>query len=117
MNRATTILKVIALSIVSLVAAIFFWPFAVAGISAFFVSGMRFNRRVSSAFALLAAVCWRLGVGEWPLRIGEGSSTILYLEAFRGIVNWAFASIFVSAFAHWPAKLVEGYRSTAANSA
>ena len=110
-------MKVIVLSAVSLVIAIFLWPFAVAGISAFFVSGMRFNGWVSSVFALLAAVCWRLAVGEWPLQIGEGASTIWYLETFRGIVNWAFASIFVSAFAHWPAKLVEGYRSTATNSA
>lgn len=110
-------LKIVGLSIISLIAAIFLWPFAVAGVSAFFVSGMKFNRAVLAAFALLAAVCWRLALGEWPLRIGEGSSTVWYLEMFRGIVNWAFASIFVSAFTHWPAKLLDGYRSAVTKSA
>ena len=104
-------MKVIALIIVSLVAAIFFWPFAVAGIVAFLVSGMRFNRWVSSVFALLTAVAWRLSLGEWPLRIGDGSLTSWYYEVFQGIVSWALAAIFVSTFAQWPTKLAEGYRS------
>ena len=110
-------IKVIALSIVSLVAAIILWPFSVAGIVAYFVSGMRFNRWVSSGFALLAAIVWRLATGEWPLRIGDGSSSHWYIEAFCGIVNWALASIFVSAFNLAPTKLVEGYRSMVSRTA
>ncbi len=113
MKRKVTILKAVALIIVSLVAAIFFWPFAVGGIVAFFVSGMRFNRWISSVVALLTAVGWRLFLGEWPLMIGGGLLTNWYLEAFHGIVNWALAAIFVTAFAHWPAMLVKGYKSTA----
>ena len=111
MNRTAKIVKVIALTMMSLVAAIFFWPFAIGGIVAFFVSGMRFNRRVSSVLALLTAVAWRLSLGEWPVRIGDDSLTSWYFEVSNGIVSWALAAIFVSAFAQWPTMLVGEYKS------
>jgi hypothetical protein len=111
MKQAANMIKVIALSTISLVAAVILWPFSVAGVIAYLVSGMRFNRWVSSGFALLAAVAWRLATGVWPLRIGDGSTGYWYVEAMSAIVNWALAAIFVSAFALWPTKLVEGYRS------
>jgi hypothetical protein len=113
MNRTAKIVKIIALTIMSLAAMIIFWPFAIAGIVAFLASGMRFNRWVSSACAILAAVIWRLAAGEWSLRFGDGSFVGWYSEAFHGIVNWALAAIFVSGFAHWCAMLVEGYKSAA----
>lgn len=113
MKRTTNLVKIIALTTLSLVAAIFFWPFAVGGMVAFFVSGMRYNRWVSSAFALFIAIVWRLSVGEWPLRIGDSTVNSWYFEAFHGIVNWALAAIFVSSFALWPAMLIEGYKSAA----
>jgi|GEM_PF-3032355 len=111
MKQAANMIKVIALSTISLVAAVILWPFSVAGVIAYLVSGMRFNRWVSSGFALLAAVGWRLATGVWPLRIGDGSTGYWFVEAMSAIVNWALAAIFVSAFALWPTKLVEGYRS------
>lgn len=112
MKRIVNMMKVIAVSLISVVVAIFLWPFFAAGVFSYFASGMRFNRWLSSAFALLAAVIWRLGFGEWPLRVGSGSATNWYIETFLAVVNWAFAAIFVSAFAHGTAKVVEGYKFT-----
>ena len=66
---------------------------------------------MSSAFALVAAITWRLSFGGWPLRVGSGSFEVWYLEMLLGVVNWALASIFVSAFAQWPVMFIEGYRS------
>jgi hypothetical protein len=113
MKRTANITKEIVLGIAFLIAAIFLWPFAVAGVLAFLASGMKFNRWISSGFALIATIVWRLAFGEWALRIGGGASAVWYLEAFHAVVNWALAAIFVSAFAHFPAMLKEGYRSTA----
>lgn len=101
----------IAMCFVSIVAAIFLWPFAVAGIIAYFASGMRFNRWVSSGAALLTAIIWRLTAGEWQMRVGDSLPANWYIEIFHGILNWAVAAIFVSAFACWPVYFVEGYRS------
>jgi hypothetical protein len=111
MKQKVVILKNVALFIVSLLAAILLWPFAVAGIAAYFVAGMKFNRWVASGFALLSVLVWRLPMGEWPLSIGSGSPAYWYVEIVFGVVNWALAAIFVSAFARWPEKLVEGCKS------
>lgn len=111
MKRKANLVKMIALTTLSLVAAIFFWPFAVGGIVAFFVCGMRYNRWVSSAFALFIAIVWRLSIGEWPLRIGDGTLNSWYFEVFHGMLNWALAAIFVSSFARWPAMLIGGYKT------
>jgi hypothetical protein len=104
-------MKGIALTIASLLAAIFFWPYAVAGIGAFLVSGLRFNRWISSVCALLAASCWRIAVGEWAFQVGGGSFAGWDSEVIHGILNWGLGAIFVSAFAQLPEMLVDRYKS------
>lgn len=110
MKQAIIMTKMMSMCVVALLAVIFFWPFAVAGITAFFVSGLKFNRWISSATAMVTVIIWRLSVHEWPMRIGPSVFTHWYMEVILGTVNWAFAAIFVSGFAHWPSMFIRGYR-------
>ena len=99
------------LCLVALVATVLLWPFAVTGLLAVILSGMKFNRWVSSALALVLAIVWRITTGGWIIRIGDSTPEYWYFEVLPGIVSWAIAAIFVSGFAQWPAKFLEGYRS------
>jgi hypothetical protein len=99
------------LSLVALVATVILWPFAVAGLLALVLSGMKFNRWVSSGLALVLVVVWRIVTGGWIIRIGDSTPEYWYYETLPGIVSWALAAILVPGFAQWPAKFLEGYRS------
>ncbi len=108
-------LKLVLLSLVGLAAAVVLWPFAIAGLLAYALAGMTFNRWVSSGVALGLVVGWRVFIGGWVIRIGDSASQSWYLELLPGIVSWALAAIFVSAFAQWPTKFRDGYRSELSN--
>jgi hypothetical protein len=111
MNRLMNTLVFVLLSLVALVATVILWPFAVAGFLALLISGMKFNRWVSSSLALVLVVVWRIVTGGWIVRIGDSTPEHWYYETLPGIVSWALASILVPGFAQWPAKFLEGYRS------
>jgi len=111
MNRLMNTLIFAFLSLVALVATVILWPFAVAGFLALFLSGMKFNRWVSSGLALVLVVAWRIVTGGWIIRIGDSSPEYWYYETLPGIVSWALAAILVPGFAQWPARFLEGYRS------
>lgn len=111
MNRLMNTIMFVLLSLVALVATVILWPFAVAGLLALVISGMRFNRWVSSGLALVLVVVWRIVTGGWIIRIGDSTPEHWYYETLPGIVSWALASILVPGFAQWPAKFREGYRS------
>ena len=104
-------LKIVAFSVITLVCAMILWPFAIAGVVAYFLSGMRENRWVLSGIALIAAVLLRLASGSWSVELASGPTGDLFTESMHGLLNWAFAAILVSAFATYPAKFIEGYRS------
>jgi hypothetical protein len=99
------------LCLVALVAAVVLWPFAVTGLLALVLSGMKFNRWVSSGLALVLVAVWRITTGGWIIRIGDSTPEYWYFEVLPGIVSWAIAAILVPGFAQWPAKFIEGYRS------
>ena len=111
MNRAMSSAYSTLLCLISLILAAAFWPFAVGGLLAVVLSGMKFNRFVSSAVALFVAVCWRAITGDWQVRIGDGAPDRWHLEILPGIVSWALAAIFVAFFSKLAAKFIEGYRS------
>jgi hypothetical protein len=111
MNRLMNILIFAFLSLVALVATVILWPFAVAGFLALALSGMKFNRWISSGLALVLVVVWRIVTGGWIIRVGDSTPEHWYYETLPGIVSWALAAILVPGFAKWPAKFLEGYRS------
>lgn len=111
MNRMMNTLLLALLCLVALVATVLLWPFAVTGLLAVAVSGMKFNRWVSSSLAFVLAVVWRLTTGGWIVRIGDSNLEYWYYELLPGIVSWAIAAIFVAGFAQWPTKFLERYRS------
>jgi hypothetical protein len=106
MKCMTKMLKLIAILILALLATLIGWPFSVAGILAYLVSGMKFNRWISSLFALLAVVTSRMVYERWPLWIGSFSDAHWSIEIFFGVLNWALAAIVVSIFAHWSVRFV-----------
>ena len=113
MKSPKSILKFAFFCLLALIAAVALWPFAVAGMLAFALSGMKFNRWVSSGAAVSLVVFWRMMSGVWIVRIGDSAPEHWYFEILPGIVSWAIAVIFVSAFAQWPEKFREGRRETA----
>jgi hypothetical protein len=56
MNRLMNILTFAFLSLVALVATVILWPFALAGFLALALSGLKFNRWISSGLALVLVV-------------------------------------------------------------
>jgi general stress protein CsbA len=111
MNRPLEALKFALLNLLALGVAILFWPYALAALFALAISGMKLNRWVSSVVAFALVVAWRVVSGEWIITIGDTNPGRWYFEVLPGIVSWAFAASFVSAFAQWPAEFLEGYRS------
>jgi hypothetical protein len=111
MNRLMNTLILTFLCLVALVAAVVLWPFAVTALLALVLSGMKFNRWVSSGLALVLVAVWRLTTGGWIIQIGDSTPEYWYFEVLPGIVSWAIAAILVPGFAQWPAKFIEGYRS------
>jgi hypothetical protein len=111
MNQFMNTLKFALFILVALVASVILWPFAVAGYLAFFISGMKFNRWVSSGLAIALVIVWRIVNGKWIFYIGDSNPEHWDAETVSGILSWAVSCIFVPIFALWPAKFLEGYRS------
>ena len=111
MNRMLNTFLFAFLCFLALVATVLLWPFAVTGLLAVILSGMKFNRWISSALAIILAFAWRMTTGSWIIRIGDSTPEYWYLEVLPGIVSWAIAAILVSGFAQWPTKFLDGYRS------
>jgi hypothetical protein len=109
MNRISIILKVTLLNLIALFAAFILWPYAITGIFASLVCGMKFNRWVSSLSALALAITMRIVRGKWITVVSEAQPHDWYYELFLGIVSWAVASIFVAGFARWPSEFRKGY--------
>jgi hypothetical protein len=99
------------LCLAALAVTLILWPFAIAGLLALVLSGMKLNRWVSIGIALILVVVWRIVTGGWIIHIGTSNPLHWYYELLPGFVSWAFAAILVPGFAQWPAKFIEGYRS------
>jgi hypothetical protein len=112
MNCTLNIIKLALLNILALAVAIVFWPYAIAGLFAFAICGMKFHRWVSSCVALIYVVAGRIINGEWRIKIGDSPPYHWYFEILLGIVSWALAAIIISAFAQWPSEIIKGYRSS-----
>jgi len=110
-------MKKVFLHICTIVLAIVLWPFAITGAVSYFISGMRFNRWVSSGLSLCLAVTLRVTSGRWLIYLGEGAPSAWYFELLFGVINWALAAIFVSAFAQSIIKFREGWQTRATSSA
>jgi len=111
MNHPQNIFKFTLLNLIALAVAVIFWPYALAGLFASAISRMKYHYWVSSSVALVLVVAWRIIWGEWHITIGSWNPEHWYFEPLPGIVSWAFADIFVSAFAQCPAEFLKGYRS------
>lgn len=105
------ILKLLFLSLLTLIVAVMLWPYAIGGVFVFFLSVKKFNYFVSPCVALGVVSLWRFITGQWHIRVGDAVPEHWYYEILPGILSWALATIFVSAFAMFPAKFLEGYRS------
>ncbi len=92
-----------------MLAAFILWPYAIAGVFASLVCGLKFNRWASSLSALGLAILMRMIRGKWNIVISEAQPYGWYYELFLGIVSWAAASIFVAGFARWPSEFRRGY--------
>jgi membrane protein implicated in regulation of membrane protease activity len=105
MNRPMNTVFFVLLCIMAIVAASYLLPFALAGILAFVISGMKFNNLISSCVALALVAYWRISNGEWMFYLNDSVPKNWYYESFCGIVSWAMSAIFVSIFA-WLASIV-----------
>lgn len=111
MNRLMNRIAFVILCAVSMCAMAVLWPFAVAGVLSLAISGMKFNRRVSSGLALVLVLVWRAVKGSWIISIGDPTPEFWYYDLLPGLVSWAVAAILVPGFAQWPSKFAEGYGS------
>lgn len=86
MKRILNTLVFVLLSLVALVATVLLWPFAVTALMAVMLSGMKFNRLISSALAFVLTVVWRITTGSWMVRIGDPTVEYWYHEVMSGLL-------------------------------
>jgi hypothetical protein len=98
-------------NLLSLLAAVILFPYAIAGLLASAVYGFRFNRWVSAFASLALAIVLRLVTDKWSFVVASARLDEWYYEITLGIISWAITSIFVSAFARWPSEVRKGYNS------
>jgi hypothetical protein len=105
MNHTLNTLLTVLLCIVAFVGASYLLPYALAGVLALILSGMKFNNLMSSSVALALVAYWRIDTGEWMFYLNDSVPKNWYFESFRGIVSWAISAIFVSIFA-WLGSII-----------
>jgi hypothetical protein len=111
MSRGIRIFKIAVLITLIGVLTTLFYPFVVPGILVGLLAAPRHEKWIGVLVALLVAIGWRLGSGEWIVRI-NGSATVEWPgELTRAAVNWAFGSILVIVGIRMPRYFMNGLKS------
>ncbi|MDC0088043.1 hypothetical protein OAI07_00715 [Akkermansiaceae bacterium] len=103
-------MKAISIRIITILLALLLWPFSITALLSYFISGMKFNRWISSVSALGLVLISRILSGKWIITLGGrlnlGESHAWYLEILFGFFSWSLAAIIVAAFVQSTVKSV-----------
>jgi hypothetical protein len=111
MSRGIRIFKIAVLITLIGVLTALFYPFVVPGILAGLLAAPRHEKWIGVLVALLVAIGWRLGSGEWIVRINGSAAVEWPGELTRAAVNWAFGSILVTVGIRMPRYFMNGLKS------
>jgi hypothetical protein len=109
MKTSLLILKIIVLGLIGLGALALFWVYVVPGIVLGFLRLDQRHKWLPGVTALFIVGILRFSTGTWQIKFGDMDPGPWYVQCAAGLLQWAVASILVSAGCRIPQYFMNGF--------